>query len=556
MAALLFICMITLVVRYPLVEHERYQSDSYSIHFFAQTIVDEGHALWTFTPLSYLGYYPLSYPSGAPFFLAEISAMTGLSVEVSILLMGMVLGILFVLTVYCLAREFIKRPEFAIAAALLATLAPRFVDTTYWVGSARGPLVVIMSLALLAFLRTKSPRDWRLLAVGMVFVAGSLTIHHMAVLIVVFAMAYVWASLTDTLRERIKWVKGRTVNVAFVTTIAVSMTAASYLSLDYSLTYFERSFILSDYVFDFEPSVLSGIMNMVVSYTHQIGLIMIFCIAGVVRILMSERTKGRSLFLVTLLLSIIPLLGNPLYISMLILPLAAIIGTMWFMTMMSNDRRGKVTRAVFVALVVASLALPVWSTHWWNANESISGDRVEVEDISSNDSNYIRSTGPDLYYVSNAEVISLRLSALSGASFLRPGLPMAVSGDVTEVQIKGNMSWSESSFPMNLYYWFKYDQEDYGYYVLRGLMMSGVEYFDGGSEVNQYGHDIFANHPKFAVAVDLNFEDEFAGRWDIVDSTFMKEVKTAEIVADGDPLESYVIYSSERTAIYYVNVPL
>jgi hypothetical protein len=78
--------LLSIAVRYPLVEHERFQTDSYTIHYFAKSIVDNGYARWTFHALSYLGYYPISYPSGSAFFLAEFSSVTGMELESSILL--------------------------------------------------------------------------------------------------------------------------------------------------------------------------------------------------------------------------------------------------------------------------------------------------------------------------------------------------------------------------------------------------------------------------------------------------------------------------------------
>src|SRR5512136_1042832 len=90
-------------LRYPFVDHERSQSDSYFIHTLAQSIVHNGQAVWTFHPLSYFGYYPVSYPSGMPFVLSEFSILTGLSVEVVTLLSGMLVGVLMCLASFCLA---------------------------------------------------------------------------------------------------------------------------------------------------------------------------------------------------------------------------------------------------------------------------------------------------------------------------------------------------------------------------------------------------------------------------------------------------------------------
>ncbi|MFY9606099.1 MAG: hypothetical protein WAS24_05155, partial [Thermoplasmata archaeon] len=76
---LLALILLSVAVRYPLVEHERYQTDSYYIHYLSKTIADDGYAKWTFNSLSYIGYYPFSYPAGVPFLISELSSATGVS---------------------------------------------------------------------------------------------------------------------------------------------------------------------------------------------------------------------------------------------------------------------------------------------------------------------------------------------------------------------------------------------------------------------------------------------------------------------------------------------
>jgi type IV secretory pathway VirB3-like protein len=131
--------LLSIVVRYPLVEHERYQTDSYTIHNLSKSILDFGQAKWIFNPLSYFGLYPLSYPTGVPLVLAELSVATGVSVEFAILLSNMMFGLLFCLGVFLLSRQLIGRSDYVLLATFFAVLSARFVDTTYWNGSARGP---------------------------------------------------------------------------------------------------------------------------------------------------------------------------------------------------------------------------------------------------------------------------------------------------------------------------------------------------------------------------------------------------------------------------------
>ena len=182
--ALISLILLSIILRYPLVSHERFQTDSYFIHILAGSIINEGRAVWTIDPLSYVGYYPLSYPSGMPFLLSEVSIMTGTSIEVSILISSLVFGILFCIIVFCLARVFLRNNMAIILAVFFTVLAPRFVDTTYWNGSARGPAVVLIALAILVASQYELNRRiiFLVLSIPVVFIV--LALHHMVILLV------------------------------------------------------------------------------------------------------------------------------------------------------------------------------------------------------------------------------------------------------------------------------------------------------------------------------------------------------------------------------------
>ena len=192
---LLTFVLLSVAFRYPLVEHERHHTDSYFIHMLSGSIVDEGYAKWVFHPLSLFGYYPFSYPSGTPFLVAELAELTGVTVDVAILLSGMMLSILFCLAVFFLARHFFSRSEFVLLVTLLVILGPRFIDTTYWDGSARGYAVVMMTLAVAVLLRVSVNVRLRLYPIAAVFVVGCFMVHHMAVLLVLVAIGYLIASV-------------------------------------------------------------------------------------------------------------------------------------------------------------------------------------------------------------------------------------------------------------------------------------------------------------------------------------------------------------------------
>src|SRR5436309_6545387 len=125
-----------LVLRYPASGHE-VDVDSYFVHAITGTILDDGHAEWTVNLLSYFGWYPLSYPSAGPFALAGVAELTGSSIETSILLLTLLLGPIGILGAFVMAREVRSTNGFALCAAYLYGIAPRFLSITLWTASTR-----------------------------------------------------------------------------------------------------------------------------------------------------------------------------------------------------------------------------------------------------------------------------------------------------------------------------------------------------------------------------------------------------------------------------------
>ncbi len=300
---LLAVVFLTLAVRYPLVEHERLQADSYFIHYLSTSVVSDGYAKWAFNPLSYLGYYPLSYPSGVPFFLAEISSMSGLSVELSILLSNMAMGILLALAVFCTAREFMPRSEYVLLAVLVASLSPRFVDTTYWVGSARGFMVVLITLSVFVLIRASTTGDRRLVAVGSLIVIGCFTVHHMAVLFLVMGIAYVLSSAVAR-RLNVADSRSRRTIVVVLTFLYVAALWFAFSGVDLFSNLIELSYQSEENIFQFEPTLVSTMLNILVSYGHQLGIISLFAVVYLLITLKGLKFDRKDVFVFALFLTV------------------------------------------------------------------------------------------------------------------------------------------------------------------------------------------------------------------------------------------------------------
>lgn len=552
---LLVLLTLSVIMRYPLVEHERLQTDSYFIHLLGSSVVENGYGAWLLHPLSYVGYYPFSYPSGAPFVLAEVSLLTGVNMELSVLMTNMFFGIIFCLAAFMLSRHFLLKIEFVLLAVFFIIVGARFVDTSYWDASARSPLVVLMVLSVSASLHLTRRSDKRMMIVVIFLAIGCFVLHHMAVLLIIFAIGYLIASLQVAyiiprirLRKKIVLVSVNSAILLFVALVSI-----------YVMGFAER-FSVSESFFQIEPGWLSGILDMAVSYTNQIGFIIVAAAFGLPGLLLSRRSARSNLFLLAMVIVFVSLLWNSLYVSMVLGPFVAIIGVSWLDRRLARAKRRALALTVLSILVISSAALPILSSARWNDQTYISGDTIEVDSQFFADAAYIRVMYDDYPSISNTNVMTIQLSATTSTVFLGSGLLLALSGEITSEDVSENLTWSSARFPINLYVWFEhlYDPKIDNYIL--GMMINGVGYV---SSMGGYppARDYFSQYPALLVVVDADWPKNAVTQYGILPSTLTVQLHEAQYkrypVTGSEPisLESYALYASEGITMYALKLP-
>jgi len=553
-ALLLILILVSVGLRYPLLDHERFQTDSYFIHGLSQSIVDEGMAKWTITPMSYLGLYPISYPSGVPFLISEISIMTGASVEVSILLLNILLGVMFCFVLLCLGREFIVRPEIALLVVLFGLLGARFLDTTYWNASARGAGIVLMTMLVFVFFKASSSRRNSLYPLGVLICLACFATHRMSVLVVLYALAFAIAALSYRFVSMGVNRRARRITVgASMLLGAVAMfTTLGYVEL---LDFTFRSTYGEGGLFDFEPSILAMSLNAAVSYTHQIGFIIVPAAFGLVILFRKPRLSYVNFFPVAVLLAFVPLVGSGLYISMLIAPFVAILGVYFVSVYWSAWKRRRVMALFLVLLVASSFVLPVWSIDRWNTMFDKPGESIIVENEVFSDANYLAKVAPGVFALSSQENLLLKLSANSRTYFLKSGISEITSGDIAPGDVAEKIRPSDADFPAILQKWYFYENTYFVDSFVLGLMLSGVRYIDVYSSTSEEIGDYADKHSRLLVVIDNRYPGVFSNQYSTYASNFLSEVEGGVSVSSPQrEVPSYLIYRSGICSVYAVQI--
>jgi hypothetical protein len=355
MAALSAMVFASLAMRFP-GDHEA-GVDSFAIHTLAQSIVSSGNAAWILNPLSYFGWFPVSYPSAGPFLLACMSSETGTDVEATILLSSMLLGLLGILTSFLMAREFRPDSYFALTVAFVYSFAPRFLAFNLWQASTRNIFMALLPLfvwAMLRFYRERSPKNLFVASLMFLLLAAS---HRLVVLVVIMMAAFLLAVVLVTGYKVIR--RARPELVMRSSRLGLTRWAALVATVTFGAGFLVAANVLSQYNVgelasgtDFPTEFL----NLAVSITRSVGLAAPLALVGLVYSPWVRSPGVRESFAVAGLIALVPTLLLRDYTGFYILPFLALFaayGLRWMADRLRGHRR--LLRAMSAGTVAAVL---------------------------------------------------------------------------------------------------------------------------------------------------------------------------------------------------------
>ncbi len=416
LALLSAIILLSLILRYPRSDHEA-GVDSFFVHVLAQTIVSDGYAKWTLNPLSYFGWYPLSYPSTGPFLLASTTSVTGLPLEGAILIASMLLGPVGILGAFLMAREFRDEPLFALVVALLYGLAPRFLSFTLWSASTRSLFMALLPIfvwALLANYRNRSLPRYSVLAVSFTVLAAT---HRLAVLLLVVFLAFLVAAIVFVMLRISRMYFPRLVlhnsfrrAAPHVALVSIVLIASVMLFGTNVLRQYTKGELLSGT----EPQI--QLLNLMVSIARSSGFALPLTLVGLV-VLSRQRNKTiREPFLALAFLGLIPTLLLRDYAGFYILPLLALLGGLGFLGVVELFR--KRPRLFKASAAILTLVVAGFSTYVLNV-EIARSTHIDAETYDTSLYAKLLST-PDTF-VANEGLTGIQVAAISGVHVLPVG---------------------------------------------------------------------------------------------------------------------------------------
>jgi len=228
---LIFALLISVILHFPLVPHEM-GWDSFYIHRAADSIIYYHQIKWLVNPLSFVGYYPYSYPSGVITLLAELSSLAGIDMEHTILLFTFLEGILAVLYSFYLGKKLFPIGNGKWIFVFLSALSPGLLYFTLWTVSTRGFISILFVLLIYLILETKgffhSTKSKKFALLTLIFLFISPTIHRLWIFIIPFIVIFLIVRVIIT-----KWNIHKNLKYSIILVLAFVLVISVFLLLSF-----------------------------------------------------------------------------------------------------------------------------------------------------------------------------------------------------------------------------------------------------------------------------------------------------------------------------------
>ena len=361
--------MITILFRYPTVEHEM-GSDTTFIHSMANSIIRDGNAIWILHPSSYFGLYALSYPSALPFILAGGSEASGMPVEGIMLVTGIIFAIAGVLCAYIVAKLIRDDDLFAYLMALLFILAPFLVKDTTWVASSRGYVVALSPFLLLLLIKHMRTRDLRYLVLSLATFIVMAATHRMGTLAILVLIAYIFAIPLHLVTQRLRFsLVSLEKPMRFIIVLSALFAFLGVFYVQFHFPGISGANVVQQYSGGafFKGSEFHVLLiNMAVSFLARVCLLLPLSLVGLVAYVWKRPKESYDKFLLLTILLFLPLLSMRDYIVeflTLLLVLLAIIGLI-SIARAFRDRRRTMT-FVLAVVIVSSVGFSWTMKDYW-----------------------------------------------------------------------------------------------------------------------------------------------------------------------------------------------
>lgn len=424
----LFALLILLVLIFRLPYTSELGTDGFIHHILANSISDYGHVKWGITPLSMFGYYPSSYPCGAYIILSAISQCLNIDMSFTILILGIVLGILGIFSSFLFGYEIKKSFTFAFFVAFSFSISPYFLIWTRGQMSGRILFVSLIPIVFCLVLRfhksigTEKVKNSILIIILLTLMA---LLHRMIILLLLLLIAaYPLVLIIMFLNEHCDLtITKKLRNYAFL--LSLILFSGAFL-VQYSGIYIYEG-IWEDYqtgIFFKGSSPVILALNAGTNYLGSIGIITIMGIFGLLLLLRKQNKTFNEIFVIITLLLLTSFLALGLYISLFLIIFVGVLSALSLEYLLKEETQTKSLKRVnsrllfLMSFFIISVAFSGFMIiHRTNLTIGVQSDTYWISDSTSNAAIFLKSKGGNGSFYSNGGLTSYRVAAISGKKF-------------------------------------------------------------------------------------------------------------------------------------------
>lgn len=346
-----------IVIRIPSIPHEK-GYDSFFIHSLANSVSNFGVAKWWINWISVFGLYPYSYASAVPFTLSGMSQLTGIRMEIIILLFCVTLGLFSIFASYSLAivlyDNFLQRFLFA----TIFSLSAGALNLTTWEITTRAQILVFFPFLLYLVLQIIKFRVKFML----LFILTALLLlatHHFVYLIFFYSALIIISALTYKLFKE--------------NSIAIYSPISYIKNINFSYIYILIVFLLVFSIFlngtnwglITEGSRYTWIINMMIITGRNIGFIFPLSVGGLIYFIQKKDKLWEEWAILICLLPTLIFSFNQIYGYLAIYIFATLLGSIGLSNVIKNQKlNSKIVVTIVIMFLVSNITFSTFFAHY------------------------------------------------------------------------------------------------------------------------------------------------------------------------------------------------
>ncbi len=397
--------------------------DTFVLQQLSESISDTSYAQWLIHPLSYMGLYPLSYPSGYPFHLSFLTVSTTLASSDVILLSDQLLAYLGVLLVFVITRRFKPREDLYWLCSLIAyTTMPHAIGNTLWTASARMPFTIFLLMLFFFIFQYYDTGKTKNILMILLIVFMLITLHRLMVflIIIVFAMFLTkfWPWLKNRIRKKLddsgmgEWliIKENSTKIyllffMFILAFLVQLLPLSiYDTMNLWASHYDSLFFN-----DGDVNLVTRMFNFAFELLTTLGFLQIFFILGLIALIKRELGKKTGKFLFFLMFFMTFFIAMPeTYLYPIFIPMATFISGLGLMHFLGRAHLKKLAPFVLIGLLATSIFFAGYMEQYY-----LGRSELPIPESNYRVSMYVKYEMP-VPFLSDEGYLASEISALGG----------------------------------------------------------------------------------------------------------------------------------------------